>query len=277
MNVKFSGVKRACFPSRFGLLVFTQDGSQGRAISVTDVLSCSMLARFAATRLTAFAQDALNIGCVGALEGKTHVLEGRCRVEAPLRHAESLQCFRTEGSVGLEEPPCGLVAAHAHRGWLLATVAREGLQQLLFVECFSPSSSTWLQEGRARHDEVSVAPPPGRGHVNVQVARTGQLSARFYETAAHRVEVSVRRIVWNRALLVFSDGVFVRAQCRRLAVSNRFVLRVITEELCSAQMTELFVSEEAVLNLIAIVLRIGYAAARCLCPASSRCDTCCPV
>ena len=81
-----------------------------------------MLARFAATRLTAFAQDALNIGCVGAFENKTHILEGRCRIEAPLRHVESPQCFRSEESVGLEEPLCRLVAAHADRTWLLAAV-----------------------------------------------------------------------------------------------------------------------------------------------------------
>ena len=54
---------------------------------------------------------------------------------------------------------------------------------------------------------------------------------RFTKPAAHRVEISVRRIVWNRALLVFSDGVFVRAQCRGAAVSSGFVLRVVTEEL----------------------------------------------
>ena len=63
VNVEFSGVKSACFPSRLGLLIGTQDGSQGRAISVADAPSCSMFARFAATRLTAFAQDALNIRC----------------------------------------------------------------------------------------------------------------------------------------------------------------------------------------------------------------------
>ena len=53
----------------------------------------------------------------------------------------------------------------------------------------------------------------------------------FYETAADGIEIHVRRIVWSCALRVFSDGVFVRAQCRGLAVSSSFMLRVVMEEL----------------------------------------------
>ena len=61
VNVEFSSVKRPCFPSGFGLLVFSRDGSQSCSISHTDVPSCSMLACFAVMRFTAFAQDALTI------------------------------------------------------------------------------------------------------------------------------------------------------------------------------------------------------------------------
>ena len=75
MNVEFACVKRAGFTTPFGLLIFSQNGSERRAICLTDVPSSRVLTRFAATRLTALAQDALVIGCVGAVESKTHVLE----------------------------------------------------------------------------------------------------------------------------------------------------------------------------------------------------------
>ena len=92
--------------------------------------------------------------------------------------------------------------------------------------------------------------------MNTQAVRAGQLLARFDEKIAQGVEVSVRRIVWKRALFVFSDRVFVRAQCRGLTVANRFLMGEVSEELCSVQVSKLLVSEEVVLHLIALVLRI---------------------
>ena len=88
--------------------------------------------------------------------------------------------------------------------------------------------------------------------MNTHVARAGQLRARFHEETAHGIEVSVRRIVLNRALFVSAARVFVRAQCRGLTVANNFVQREVPEELCSAQGSKVFVSEEVVLHLIAI-------------------------
>ena len=82
---------------------------------------------------------------------------------------------------------------------------------------------------------VTVATPPRCGHVNVQVARAWQRSAGFYVTLLNAskflcvrvcvcVCVCARVLVWNRALFVFGDRVFVRAQCRGLTVANRFLM-----------------------------------------------------
>ena len=92
--------------------------------------------------------------------------------------------------------------------------------------------------------------------MNTQVARAGQLRARFHEEIAHGIEVPVRRIVWNQALFVFANLVFVRSQCRGLTVANSFVLCEVPGELYSAQVSKLIVSEEVVLHLIAVVVRI---------------------
>ena len=90
----------------------------------------------------------------------------------------------------------------------------------------------------------------------MQVARTEHNSAGFYVTAAERVEVSVRRVVWRRTFVFLSDGVFVRAQCCGLAVGNRVLMAEVSKELCSAKMTEPFVPEVVLLHLLAIVLRV---------------------
>ena len=58
VNVKRSGVQRTCFPSRFRLLVCSQNGSEGRAICVADVPARWVPARFAAARQAALAEDA---------------------------------------------------------------------------------------------------------------------------------------------------------------------------------------------------------------------------
>ena len=94
VNVERSGVQRTCFPYRFRLLVCSQNGSEGRAICVADVPARCVLARLAAARLTALAQDAINISGVGAFESETHVLERRACVKATFCHAEALQGFR---------------------------------------------------------------------------------------------------------------------------------------------------------------------------------------
>ena len=72
LNVELAGVQRTCLPSRFRLLVCSQNGSEGRAICVADVPARCVLARFAAARQAALAEDAVNISRVGALESETH-------------------------------------------------------------------------------------------------------------------------------------------------------------------------------------------------------------
>ena len=90
----------------------------------------------------------------------------------------------------------------------------------------------------------------------MQVARAAHNSAGFYVTAAERVEVSVRRVVWRRTFVFLSDGVFVAPQCCGLAVGNRVLMAEVSKELRSPQMSKPFVSEEVVLHLIALVLRV---------------------
>ena len=90
----------------------------------------------------------------------------------------------------------------------------------------------------------------------MQVARTEHNSAGFYVTAAERVEVSVRWVVWRRTFVFLCDGVLVGAQRCGLAVGNRVLMAEVSKELRSPQMSKPFVSEEVVLHLIAIVLRV---------------------
>ena len=91
VNVEFACVKGAGLATRFGLLVFSQHGSERHAICVADVRARCVLACLAATRLAAVAQDVLHCLCVRSLESNAHVLEGSACVEAALRHAEALQ------------------------------------------------------------------------------------------------------------------------------------------------------------------------------------------
>ena len=91
VSVERSSVQRTCFPSRFRPLVCSRNGSEGRAICVADVPARCVLARFAAARQAAFAEDAVNISGVVAFESETHVLKGRACVEASLCHTEALQ------------------------------------------------------------------------------------------------------------------------------------------------------------------------------------------
>ena len=128
LNVELAGAQNTCLASRFRLLVCSQNGSEGRAICVADVPACCVLAGFAAARVTALAEDAVDIGGVGALESDAQVLEGGACVEAALCHAEAPQGIRSGGRVGLEEPLCRFVSAHADRAWLLVAVPRQPLQ-----------------------------------------------------------------------------------------------------------------------------------------------------
>ena len=86
MNVECACVKGAGLPTPLGLLVFLQNGSERRAICVADVPARCVLAGLAAARVTALAEDAVNIGGVGALESDAQVLEGGACVEASLCH-----------------------------------------------------------------------------------------------------------------------------------------------------------------------------------------------
>ena len=61
-----------------------QNISERRAIRVAGVPASCVVAGLAAARATALAEDAVNIGGVGALEGDAHVLEGGACVEAAL-------------------------------------------------------------------------------------------------------------------------------------------------------------------------------------------------
>ena len=92
--------------------------------------------------------------------------------------------------------------------------------------------------------------------MHAQVARTVHDSAGFYVTAADRVEVSVRWVVWRRTFVFLSDGVLVGAQRCGLAPGNRILMAEVAKELRSPQMSQPFVSEEVVLHLIALALRV---------------------
>ena len=141
MNVEVACVKGASFPTPFGLLVFSQNGNERRAICVADVPAYCVLAGLAATRLTAFAQDAVLCLCVRSLESDAQVLEGGAYVEAALCHAEAPQGLRSGGRVGLEESLCRFVSAHADRAWLPVAVPQQPLQELLLVESLSANAS----------------------------------------------------------------------------------------------------------------------------------------
>ena len=145
MNIECACVKGAGLPTLFGLLVFLQNGSERRAICVADVPARCVLAGLAAARMTALAKDAVNIGGVGALESDAQVLEGGACVEAALCHAEAPQGIRSGGRVGLEEPLCRFVSAHADRAWLLVAVPWQPLQKLLLVEGVSASAAARFQ------------------------------------------------------------------------------------------------------------------------------------
>ena len=145
MNVEFACVKGADFPTPFGLLVFSQNGSECSAICVADVPARCVLAGFAVTRVTAFAQDVVLCLCVRSLESDAQVLEGGACVEAALCHAEAPQGIRSGGRVGLEEPLCRFVRAHADRDWLLLAMPRQPLQKLLLVEGISASAAARFQ------------------------------------------------------------------------------------------------------------------------------------
>lgn len=128
MNVECACVKGAGLPTPFGLLVFLQNGSESCAICVADVPARCVLAGLAAARATTLTEDAVNIGGVGAIESDAQVLEGGACVEAALCHAEAPQGGRSCGRVGLEEPLCRFVSAHADRAWLFVAMPRQSLQ-----------------------------------------------------------------------------------------------------------------------------------------------------
>ena len=92
--------------------------------------------------------------------------------------------------------------------------------------------------------------------MNTQVVRAVQLPARFDQKTAQGVEVSVRQMVWNRALLFFADRAFIRAQCRGQTGASSVLMGEVSEELCSAQVSKPDVSKVVLLHLIAIVLWI---------------------
>ena len=92
--------------------------------------------------------------------------------------------------------------------------------------------------------------------MHVQVALTGQRSAGFYVTAADRVEISVRWVVCRRTFVFLCNGALVGAQRCGLAVGNRVLMAEVSKELRSPQVSKRFISEEVVLHLIAIVLRV---------------------
>ena len=62
----------------------------------------------------------------------------------------------------------------------------------------------------------------------MQVARTMHNSAGFDVTAAERVEVSVRWVVWRRNFVFLSDGVLVGAQRSGLAIGNRVLMAEVS-------------------------------------------------
>ena len=65
----------------------------------------------------------------------------------------------------------------------------------------------------------------------MQFARTEHNSAGFYVTAADRVEVSVRWVVWRRTFVFLCDNVFVGAQRCGLAVGNRVLMAEVSKRI----------------------------------------------
>jgi hypothetical protein len=70
------------------------------------------------------------------------------------------------------------------------------------------------------------------------------------------VKVLVTCVIWNSICLFILQGVLVSAFCRRLSSVLVFMMRVIPEELAWSKFCQLFVSEEVVLHLVHVILRV---------------------